>query len=60
MADIAIETSKSATQTPLKSTVYTFTSESVSEGHPDKSLRLHCRFDPGRLHRARPTFASCV
>jgi hypothetical protein len=36
MADIAVETSTSATQTPVKSTVYTFTSESVSEGHPDK------------------------
>jgi len=36
MADIAVETSTPASQTPLKSTAYTFTSESVSEGHPDK------------------------
>ena len=36
MADIAVEASTPATQLPLKSTVYTFTSESVSEGHPDK------------------------
>ncbi len=36
MAEIAVETSTPATPTPLHSTAYTFTSESVSEGHPDK------------------------